>query len=197
MASKRTLKQPASVHQLKVTLLGLAPPIWRRIAVPSDCTLGDLHHVIQFAMGWEHSHLHDFRIGRVTYGDPDMLVEEDDKDEWQAPLAQVVPRARRKFRYVYDFGDSWEHEIQVESVGPPDPETRYPVVLAGERACPPEDCGGVWGYADLLEVLDDPNHPDYEERIEWMAGPIDPEAFDLKKVNRRLQGALKFTWTRA
>ena len=119
MASKRTPKQPASVHQLKVTLLGLAPSIWRRIAVPSDFTLGDLHHVIQFAMGWEHSHLHDFRIGKVTYGDPDMLVEEDDQDEWQAPLAQVVPRAGRKFRYLYDFGDSWEHEIQVESVGPP------------------------------------------------------------------------------
>ena len=191
MPGKRASKQLASVHQLKITLLGLEPPIWRRVAVPSDFTLGDLHHVIQFAMGWEHSHMHDFRIGKVTYGDPQMLVEGDDQDEWDAPLALVVPRARRKFRYLYDFGDSWEHEIQVESVGAPDPDTRYPVVLAGERACPPEDCGGVWGYADLLDILADPNHPEYEERLEWVEEPIDPEAFDLKNVNKSLRAALR------
>jgi hypothetical protein len=191
MPAKRASKQPASVHQLKITLLGLEPPIWRRVAAPSNFTLGDLHHIIQLAMGWQHSHMHDFRIGKVTYGDPQMLVEGDDQDEWEAPLAQVVPRARRKFRYLYDFGDSWEHEVLVEAVGPPDPDTRYPVVLAGERACPPEDCGGVWGYAELLEILADPSHPEYEEQLEWLEEPIDPEAFDLKKVNKTMRAALR------
>lgn len=196
MPTKRAPKQPASVHQMKVTLLDLAPPVWRRVALPSDFSLGDLHHVIQLAMGWEHSHMHDFRIGKVTYADPEMPADEKDQDEWQAALAAVVPRAKQKFRYVYDFGDSWEHEIQVESVGPPEPETRYPIVLAGERACPPEDCGGVWGYADLLEILADPAHEEYEERMEWLGGPIDPEAFDLKKTNKSLQASLKQVWTR-
>jgi hypothetical protein len=191
MPTQRATKQPTSVHQLKVTLLGLEPPIWRRVAVPSDFTLGDLHHVIQFAMGWEHSHMHDFRIGKATYGDSEMLVDESDQDEREASLAQVVPRAKRKFRYMYDFGDSWEHEIVVEAVGPPDPDLRYPAVLAGEHACPPEDCGGVWGYADLLEVLADPGNPAYEEMMEWMGGSIDPEAFDLKKANQRLQKGLR------
>ena len=186
MASKRAPKQPGSVHQLKVTLLGLEPPIWRRIAVPSDVTLGDLHHILQDAMGWQHSHLHDFRVGKVTYGDPEMLAETGDRDEWQARLAEVAPKAKTHFRYTYDFGDGWEHEILVEAVGPPEPGTRYPVCLAGERACPPEDCGGVWGYADLLEIMVDPSNPEYEEMMEWMDGPIDPDAFDLKKVNRRL-----------
>lgn len=192
MAPGRASKQPASIHQLKVTLLDLAPPVWRRVAVPSDYTLGDLHHVIQYAMGWEHAHLHDFRIGKTTYSDPGMgMALDGDEDEWEAPLSRVVPRARRKFRYLYDFGDNWEHEIQVESVGTPDPAQRYPAVLAGERACPPDDCGGVWGYVDLLEILADPSHSEYEERMEWLDRPIDPEAFDLKEVNKRLQGGLR------
>lgn len=190
MTPKRTPRQPASVHQLKITLLGLEPPIWRRIAVPSDFTLGDLHHVIEFAMPWDGGHLHEFRIGKVAYSDPRMGLD-DIEDEWEAPLSEVLPRARRKFRYLYDFGDSWEHELQVEAIGPPDAETAYPAILAGERAGPPEDCGGVWGYADLLEILADPSHPEYEERMEWQGGPIDPEAFDLKKATAELQKALR------
>jgi hypothetical protein len=105
----------------------------------------------------------------------------------RATLAEVVPRVRRKFRYLYDFGDSWEHELQVEKVGPPDPALRHPAVLARERACPPEDCGGIWGYVNLLEALDDPAHPDHDDMMEWMGGPIDPEAFDLDQINKRLQ----------
>ena len=184
--SKRTPAQPSSVHQLKVTLMHLEPPIWRRIVAPSDVTLAELHAVIQLAMGWHFSHLHDFRVGRVTYGDPDMLVESGDKDERQAYLAEIAPKLKKRFQYLYDFGDSWEHEIVVEAVGPPEPGTRYPICLAGERACPPEDCGGVWGYADLLETLADPENPEREEMLDWLGGPIDPEAFNLKEVNRRL-----------
>lgn len=156
-------------------------------------TLGDLHHLIQIAMGWQDSHLHDFQIGKVTYGDPEMLEESGDRDEWEAELSRVAPKARKKFRYLYDFGDHWEHEILVEAVGAPEPGIRYPTILAGERACPPDDSGGVWGYADLLEILADPANPNYEEMAMWAGGPIDPEAFDLKKANKLLQASLKRT----
>jgi hypothetical protein len=185
-SGKRARSQPASVHQLKVTLLGLKPPIWRRIAVPSEMTLGELHYVLQLAMGWTDSHLHDFQIGNTTYGDPEMLQELGDADEWDATLADVAPRAKSRIRYMYDFGDSWEHDIQVEKVGPPEAGVRYPVVLAGARAGPPDDCGGVWGYADLLVILADPDHLEHDDMMEWAGGPIDPEAFDLEDVNERL-----------
>jgi hypothetical protein len=191
MPRQRAVKQPASVHQLKITLLGLEPPIWRRVAVPSDFSLGDLHHVIQYAMGWEQEHMHDFHVGRVTYADPQMFVDKRDRNEEQAILAEVVPRPRQKIRYLYDFGDSWEHEIQVEAIGAPEPGLRYPLCLAGERACPPEDCGGIWGYADLLEAQADPDNPENEELLEWLGGPIDPEAFDRDQVNKRLWAALR------
>ena len=91
-------------------------------------------------------------------------------------------------RYLYDFGDSWEHDIVVEKVGPPEPDTSYPLCLAGKRACPPEDSGGVWGYADLLEALADPASPEHDDMLDWLGGPIDPEAFELEAVNRRLTG---------
>ena len=196
MPRTRAVKQPASVHQLKITLRNFEPVIWRTVAVPSDYTLGDLHHVIQYAMGWEHAHMHDFRIGKVTYVDPRMPVNESDQDEEQVTLSQVAPRAKRKMRYTYDFGDNWEHDVQVEAVGPPEPGLRYPIVLDGAQACPPEDCGGVWGYASLLEVLSDPDHPDYDEMMEWVEEPIDPDAFDLKKANKQLQKSLTYVWTR-
>jgi hypothetical protein len=172
---------------LKVTLLGLDPPIWRRIALASDITLGELHHVLQEAMGWQHSHLHDFRVGKTIYGDQEMLVETAEQDEWEASLAQVAPKEKKRFLYTYDVGDNWEHEILVEAVQAPEPGTRYPVCLAGEFACPPEDVGGVWGYADLLEALADPNHPDREEMLDWVDESFDPTAFNLTKVNARLK----------
>lgn len=185
-ARKRTKPQPVSVHQLKVTLLHASPPIWRRIAVPSDMPLGGLHYVLQLAMGWTDSHLHEFRVGKTTYGDPEMLQELGDADEWEAPLARVAPRRGSRVRYTYDLGDNWEHDILVEKVGPPEAGMPYPVCLAGERASPPDDCGGVWGYADLLEALADPKHPEHDGMMEWSGGPIDPEAFDPDEVNRQL-----------
>ena len=169
---KRAKSQPTSVHKLKITLLHLSPPVWRRIAVPSDMPLGALHYVLQLAMGWTDSHWPDFRVGRTTYGDPEMLQELGDADEWEASLADVAPRTGNRLRYTYDFGDNWEHDILIEQVGPPVPELAYPVCLAGERACPPDDCGGVWGYAELLEALADPKHPEHEWLLEWAGGPI-------------------------
>ncbi len=179
-------RRPASVHQLKVTLLGLRPPIWRRILVPSDITLSELHAVVQETMGWHDSHLHEFRVGDVGYGDPRLLEDLADQDSRKTRLEQVAPTPKTRLRYLYDFGDSWEHEILVEAVGPPAPETRYPICLKGKRACPPEDCGGVWGYADLLEAISDPDKPEHEDLLEWLGGPIDPESFDPDEVNQRL-----------
>ncbi len=177
-----------TVHRLKVTLLGFRPPIWRRIVVPSDITLARLHGILQVSMGWHDSHLHDFKAGLDTYGDPRELEGLEDLDERRARLADVAPRPRSRLRYLYDFGDSWEHDIVVEAVEAPAPGVRYPTCLGGKRACPPEDCGGVWGYADLLAAIADPNNPDHDDLLDWLGGPFDPEAFDVAAVNRMLAG---------
>ena len=102
-------------------------------------------------------------------------------------LQQVVSRVKDKLIYEYDFGDSWEHELLVEKILPLEEGKRYPVCLTGKRACPPEDCGGIWGYASLLEAIRDPEHPEHEEMVDWVGGEFDPEAFDLDEVNRELQ----------
>jgi hypothetical protein len=157
---------PMSIHRLRITLLGVRPPIWRRVEVPSDVTLGELHFIVQAAMGWYNSHLHDFRVGNVSYSDPGMMQELNDRDERTALLADVAPRPKSRLRYTYDFGSNWEHEILVEAIATSEPEQRYPVSVARKRACPPDDCGGVWGYADLLETLAGPEHPEREDLLE-------------------------------
>lgn len=177
---------PGQVYQLKVTLCNARPPIWRRIQVPSDITLGKLHRILQAAMGWTDSHLHRFEVKGVSFGAPDPELEFE--SERRAKLNEVAPAEGSKFRYEYDFGDSWLHDIVVEKVLPADPNVRYPVCIKGKRACPPEDCGGVWGYEELLETLRDPNHPDHEEMKEWLGDEeFDPEAFDPEEVNRELR----------
>lgn len=185
---RRSRATAGSVHRLKVTLLGLRPPVWRRIELPSDFTLGQVHDVIQIAMGWQESHLHQFFVGNAIYTDPSTLDGWDgnDLDEEDARLEEIAPRARSRFRYEYDFGDSWEHEILVEAVAPAEPGTHYPRCIGGERACPPEDCGGVWGYADFLEAIANPRHPEHDDMLEWWGGPFDPDAFDMAAVNRQL-----------
>lgn len=168
------------VHQLEVTITGTKPPIWRRIVVDGGQTLDHLHEVIQAAFGWWNSHLHEFRIDGIDYGIP----HEDDwtpvKDERRVSVDQALAGARR-INYVYDFGDNWEHRIIVErtfQVDDPDRPTTIPDRLDGRRACPPEDSGGPWGYADLLATLDDPSHPDHADRLEWHGCAIDADAFD-------------------
>lgn len=182
----RSAKASSSIHQVKVTLEGLRPPIWRRILVPSNVTLAGLHDIIQAAMGWHDSHLHDFTAGDTVYGDPTFGEDMDVEDERKVRLAEIAPEPKDRFRYLYDFGDSWEHTILVEAVKPPAAGVRYPVCVTGRRACPPDDCGGVWGYADLLDALADPEHPEHDELQEWIGEPFDPDAFDLKTVNLRL-----------
>lgn len=183
--SKRSTSEP--IFELKVTLAESDPPIWRRIQVPSDTTLYKLHHILQAAMGWTNSHLYQFEDQDGFYGEPDPDWGMDIKSARRTKLSQIVKVENTRFSYVYDMGDNWDHEVMVEKVLPPEPDKPYPVCLAGERACPPEDCGGVWGYDELLETISDPNHEDYEEMMEWLGGKFDPEAFNMEQVNQSLR----------
>lgn len=178
----------ASIYQVRVTLQELEPLLWRRFLVRSDVTLAKLHHVLQVVMGWTDSHLHQFIVGERAYGVPDPDYGDDMvmHDERRPRLSQVAPGQGAEFHYEYDFGDSWQHHLVVERVLPPDPGLRHARCLAGERACPPEDVGGVWGYAEFLEALHDPSHPEHDEYLEWIGGEFDPEAFDVDEVNEIL-----------
>lgn len=176
-----------TVYQIKVTLKGSKPPIWRRMQVASDTTLVQLHRIVQRVIGWAGSHLYQFVIGNRAYGDPGMLGELEAKDGRPVPLETIVRREKDKFLYEYDFGDSWEHELLVEKRLPLAEGKRYPVCLAGKRACPPEDCGSIWGYASFLETIRDPEHPEHDEMLEWVGSEFDPDALDLDQINRELQ----------
>lgn len=179
-----------SIYQLKITLRDFRPLIWRRVLTPGKFTLYKLHQVIQLAMGWTDSHLHHFLIDGVyySYPYPDSDWEDSgDKDSRRVTLAQRAPQVKRKFIYEYDFGDSWEHDILVEKIEPAEPGTKYPLCLKGVGACPPEDVGGVWGYANFLEAIADPKHAEHASYLEWVGGEFDPSAFDLARVNQALK----------
>lgn len=187
------------IYQVKITLQGVELPIWRRLLVPSDRTLAQFHHLIQAAMGWTNSHMYLFRLGPVSFVDPhdsSALLEMTAIDARKVKLGHIIP-LRRPFRgefrhvieYEYDFGDSWLHEVLFEDVLPPDPARKTPVCTEGARACPPEDVGGVWGYQEFVTAINDPDHPEHDEYMEWIdEGSFDPEAFDLDAVNARLKG---------
>lgn len=182
----RTAASTARIR-LKIVLLGTEPPIWRRVEVPADYSLAQLDAVIQIAMGWENSHLHRFEIGGVTYRhqlEQDLWGDGQYGDEFGCTIGEAVGR-RRKFRYEYDFGDGWQHEIRIEKPTPAEPATG-PHLIDGERACPPEDCGGVWGYANLVDAVADPNHPDHAQLLDWVGGSYDPAAFDRERVDALL-----------
>jgi hypothetical protein len=186
----RPASQPTnsgSIYQLKITLKGVKPPIWRRIQVPGEISLSQLHEILQTVMGWHNYHLYAFKADGTEYGEPDPDYGLDLRNARTAKLNRIAPGPGSKLRYQYDFGDDWQHEILVEKVLPPEPGTQYPICLAGRRACPPEDCGGFWGYAQLLEALRDPAHPEHESLQEWVGGYFDPEAFDLEAVNQALR----------
>jgi len=204
------------IYTIRVALRGSKPPIWRKLAVPAEITLGQLHEVIQIAMGWTDSHLHGFTVkddslkrsreevermleqGRwnevfsasrgmrvfgpstTPFGDP---MGSDDEDEDAVTLAEVCPKVKSKLTYEYDFGDSWEHLITVQKIEDPKQGVAYPVCLSGKKASPPEDCGGIFGYYDMLEVINDPSNEGYEDCREWLGDDFDPEAVDLEEIN--------------
>src|SRR5437773_1735657 len=144
------------LYQLKITLKWSKPSIWRRVVVRADMPLDRLHHVIQIAMGWTNSHLHQFIVGRTYYGKPDPKtagIGSETLNEKRYRVADLAPTAKQKFIYEYDFGDGWAHEVMAEKVLPPDPDFKHPICLAGANVCPPEDCGGIPGYYNLLKIL--------------------------------------------
>ncbi len=189
MPAKKT-SAPQDIYQIKVTLLGASPPIWRRLVVRADVTLAYLHNVLQVAMGWEDCHLHEFRIGQKRFGTPDpddrLMGIEPVSNERTVPLSSVLGRVGAKATYTYDFGDGWEHGMVLEKRLPADPNLTYPLCTGGQRACPPEDCGGIGGFYNLLDIIGDPNHEEHEEMLDWVGGDFDPEAFSLDDVNRTL-----------
>ncbi len=183
------LRNQASVYILKISLKGIRPPIWRRLQVPDNTTLKDLHDIFQTAMGWENYHLHSFKIKGLFYAEPDPNSWMEFRDEATATMGEVIGKEKLRFTYEYDFGDSWEHQVIVEKIVPisdlNEGEWNTVKCLKGKRACPPEDCGGIWGYEDILRALEDPENPRYQDLIEWV-GDFDPEEFDLDEINRKL-----------
>jgi hypothetical protein len=175
---------PRSAIRLKVTLRGLSPPIWRRLLVEDTATLGELHMAVQAAMGWENRHLHLFLIGDEQVGDPRQLDEAD--DEARVTVGALAERGLRSFAYVYDMGDDWEHAIAIEAAAPIEPGRAYPACIGGKRACPPEDSGGPWGFADLLEAASDPDDERHEEASDWL-GEFEPGAFSVEAAEARLR----------
>lgn len=177
-----------SVYQLKVTLRGSKPPIWRRIQVTGDTTLEDLHWVLQAVMGWEACHMHQFLVDGEYYGEPDPMGFMEMANERGVRLARLELSEKSKFMYEYDFGDGWQHDILVEKILPREDGLQYPRCMTGKRACPPEDCGGIWGFYRMLDTINDPSDPEHEEMREWLGDEFDPDAFDPDTANASLNG---------
>lgn len=175
-----------AIYQIKITLKDIKPPIWRRILISNTITLADFHLVIQTCMGWDNSHLFNFedQLGN-TYSVPNPWGELDDEDGSEVPISQVLPVEKSKLLYVYDFGDYWRHEITLEKIVDKDPKLSYPRCVKGKRACPPEDCGGIYGYMEVLEARQNQKEKVFAELNEWYNG-YDPEAFDIEKINKDL-----------
>jgi hypothetical protein len=181
---------PPEVFQLKVTLLDSMPPIWRRLLVPANLTLAQLHDVLQAVMGWQDCHMHEFRAGHRHFGKPNpedrLMGMPPVENERTVHLSNVLGRVGAKAIYTYDFGDSWEHGIVLEKRLPADPGTDYPVCTGGECACPPEDCGGIPGFYNLLDALGDPTHEQHDELQDWIGDNYDPDVFSIDDVNRMI-----------
>jgi len=179
------------IYQIQITLKGFRPKIWRRLLIPSDLLLSDFHKVIQTSMGWTNSHLHQFIKNRTFYTvkmqDDDFWDEMDNVDYKNMKVSDLLKKEKDKIVYEYDFGDGWEHDIILEKILPSDSNAKYPTCLNGKMNCPMEDCGGVWGYSDMLEILKNPDHEEYENYIEWLGEKFDPEYFNKDEVNELLR----------
>lgn len=182
-----TARSLRSIYQLKLTLQGVNPPVWRRLQIASSENLASVHLALQLVMGWANTHLHEFVIQGERYGVPDADFPSDILNERAYRLEQVMKKENDKLHYVYDFGDSWEHELVLEKILPFATDIRLPVCLEGERACPPEDVGGAVGYEMCLQIIADPSHPEYEDMLEWVGEDFDPELFDVEQVNGLLR----------
>jgi len=191
MATRK--RSAPKVYQLHVALDAIVPPIWRRIIVPAAITLPELHDLLQLVMGWTDSHLHSFTIGNRTYSNAEVADGDLDEmgmlDEAGHTLADLLGATIKTFLYEYDFGDSWLHRIDVAAISTPNPDWEYPLCVAGARAAPPDDVGGVPGYEDFLVAIGDPNNEEHDSMLTWVGGAFDPEGFDLNAINRTLRFA--------
>ncbi|MBC8185154.1 plasmid pRiA4b ORF-3 family protein [candidate division KSB1 bacterium] len=178
-----------NIYQFRIELRVIKPAIWRVIQVPENYSFWDLHVAIQDAMGWFDGHLHEFEMEgpikgiRVNIGIPDEDFDDDRTlNEWEQPISKYISLENSKANYTYDFGDNWEHRIKLQKILTREENVTYPRCINGKRACPPEDCGGYWGYEEILQIIKDPNHEQYEETIEWLDGQYDPEHFEPDEV---------------
>lgn len=179
-----------AIVRLKITLADTEPPIWRRVEVPAEMTLKDLHGVIQAAMGWDNTHLYQFHVGRETIAGPGMggggFGAPRSIGAGRVRLDELATRGIKRFTYLYDMGDSWEHRIQIEKLLPADPAASYPRLIDGTMRCPPEDVGGIPGFYEFLNAIRDPKHPDHEDRLEWYGGVFDPNKLDTERIRKDL-----------
>jgi Plasmid pRiA4b ORF-3-like protein len=178
------------IVQIKIKLLGVTkPPVWRRVQLRADTRLDQLHEILQAALGWENYHLHAFSFGEEEFGPRDPELALDFADERKVTLGELTDIGAR-FRYTYDFGDNWEHEILVEDLLDPDPDTHYPILVAAKGACPPEDCGGSWSYTNLKAILADPSDEQHREMLEWLGlengSEFDPNAVPNDTIDYEL-----------
>lgn len=187
-----------SIYQFKIILKHIMPKIWRRIQVPENYTFWDLHVAIQDAMGWYDCHLHEFDIKnpnplfqlskqKVRIGIPDEDFSDpmmnETKPGWEKRIADYFTLENKKANYTYDFGDNWEHEVTLEKILPREENKNYPLCIDGERACPPEDCGSIPGYYELLEILNNPKNRRHQELTEWLGRKYDPGYFDPEEIS--------------
>jgi len=174
------------VYQLKITLVESKPKIWRKILVNPDVLLVDLHRIIQTTMGWTNSHLHQFNDGNYDYAPKEFELEYS-KNSRTVKLNKLMKKEKDVLLYEYDFGDGWEHEIILEKIIEEDEKNQIPRCIDGKQNCPPEDCGGIWGYEDLLKVIKDKKHDEYEKMMEWLGEEFDPDYFNINEVNKLLK----------
>lgn len=174
------------IYQIQIVLKGSKPKIWRRLVVDSNLLLVDFHRVIQTTMGWTNSHLHAFSDGMDEYSPVEFEVEYA-KDARKVRLGEILNEKKSSIHYEYDFGDGWEHLITLEKILDPDDQLYIPQCIAGKGNCPPEDCGGIWGYSNMLKILKNPEHEEYESYIEWLGGNFDPGYFDKDEINKLLK----------
>ncbi|MCU0359627.1 MAG: plasmid pRiA4b ORF-3 family protein [Bacteroidia bacterium] len=185
-------------YLLHLNINSIKPEIWRKILVKPTTTLFELHHIIQISMGWQNYHLYEFNVNGYRMGSEALNGPELDKlqgkliDSIAVDLSDLYLEKGSSFSYEYDFGDSWRHTITIEDFVPSVKGQKLPLCLAGERACPPEDCGGIHGFENMIEILQDKSHPEYKEFKRWVGPKYNPETFDLEKTNKSLRSLNRY-----
>lgn len=181
-----------NIFQFKIALQGSKPRVYRTIHVEDNRTFYEFHHIIQISMGWLNYHLFQFKTPDYFISDPSFFDYKEILDSKKVKLNQMFFEEGEKIQYEYDFGDGWIHSIRLEKILPIKLNQTYPVCIRGKRNCPPEDCGGIWNYQNLIEVIVDKKHPDYKEVQEWLGDDFDPDEFNIKQINEELKDLEKF-----